>query len=108
MTEKTYLTANDLLRGSFRLGKRVLDCGFAPIYLVGIWRSSAPVGTTVQELLEFARGRAMGLKLVAQAGEEGHPAYIHVRSTRSASTASTMATGRWRMPRSSRDWPMGG
>lgn len=53
MTEKIYLTANDLLRDSFRLGMQVLDSGFAPTHLVGIWRGGAPVGIAVQELLEY-------------------------------------------------------
>ncbi len=53
MTEKVYLTANDLLRDSFRLGMQVLDSGFAPTHLVGIWRGGAPVGIAVQELLEY-------------------------------------------------------
>lgn len=53
MTEKIYLTANDLLRDSFRLGMQVVDSGFAPTHLVGIWRGGAPVGIAVQELLEY-------------------------------------------------------
>jgi hypoxanthine phosphoribosyltransferase len=53
MTEKIYLTANDLLRDSFRLGMQVLDSGFSPTHLVGIWRGGAPVGIAVQELLEY-------------------------------------------------------
>jgi hypoxanthine phosphoribosyltransferase len=50
--EKIYISANELLADSFRLGWQVLDSGFAPTHLVGIWRGGAPVGITVQELLE--------------------------------------------------------
>lgn len=49
---KLYITANDLLADSFRLGWQVIDSGFAPTHLVGIWRGGAPVGIAVQELLE--------------------------------------------------------
>ncbi|MFZ4689375.1 MAG: phosphoribosyltransferase [Polymorphobacter sp.] len=51
--DKHYITANDLLADSFRLGWQVLDSGFAPTHLVGIWRGGAPVGIAVQELLEY-------------------------------------------------------
>lgn len=51
--DKIYITANDLLADSFRLGNQVLDRGFVPTHLVGIWRGGAPVGIAVQELLEF-------------------------------------------------------
>lgn len=51
--EKTWLTADDLLADSFRLGHQVLASGFAPTHIVGIWRGGAPVGIAVQELLQF-------------------------------------------------------
>jgi hypothetical protein len=51
--EKRFLTANELLADSFRLGNRVLDAGFRPTHIVGIWRGGAPVGIAVQELLEY-------------------------------------------------------
>lgn len=53
MTDKLYLTADGLLADSFRLGAAVLDSGFAPTHLVGIWRGGAPVGIAVQELLAY-------------------------------------------------------
>ncbi|GGE01767.1 hypoxanthine phosphoribosyltransferase [Polymorphobacter glacialis] len=52
MSEKIYISANELLADSFRLGWQVIDSGFAPTHLVGIWRDGAPVGIAVQELLE--------------------------------------------------------
>lgn len=51
--DKIYISANDLLADSFRLGWQVIDSGFAPTHLVGIWRGGAPVGIAVQELLEY-------------------------------------------------------
>jgi len=51
--EKIYISANDLLADSLRLGMQVLDSGFKPTHLVGIWRGGAPVGIAVQELLDY-------------------------------------------------------
>ena len=51
--EKVYLSADDLLSDSFRLANLILDSGFRPTHLVGIWRGGAPVGIAVQELLEY-------------------------------------------------------
>lgn len=50
---KTWLTADRLLEDSFRLANQVIDSGFAPTHIVGIWRGGAPVGIAVQELLEY-------------------------------------------------------
>jgi hypoxanthine phosphoribosyltransferase len=50
---KTYVDANSLLADSWRLGRQVLESGFCPTHIVGIWRGGAPVGIAVQELLEF-------------------------------------------------------
>lgn len=51
--DKLYITADELLADSFRLGGQVLDSGFRPTHLVGVWRGGAPVGIAVQELLEY-------------------------------------------------------
>jgi hypoxanthine phosphoribosyltransferase len=53
MSEKRYLSANDLLADSFRLANKILDSDFRPTHIVGIWRGGAPVGIAVQELLEY-------------------------------------------------------
>jgi hypothetical protein len=53
MIEKRYLSANELLADSFRLGNIILDSDFRPTHIVGIWRGGAPVGIAVQELLEY-------------------------------------------------------
>ncbi len=50
---KQYISAEQLLDDSFRLGKQILESGFRPHFIVGIWRGGAPVGITVQELLDF-------------------------------------------------------
>lgn len=51
--EKIFIHAEDLLRDSLELGMRVVRSGFHPTFLVGIWRGGAPIGITVQEVLEF-------------------------------------------------------
>lgn len=53
MVEKVYLTADRLLKDSYRLANLVIDAGFRPTHLVGIWRGGAPVGIAVQELLSY-------------------------------------------------------
>lgn len=53
--DKIYISANDLLADSLRLGMQVVDSGFKPTHLVGIWRGGAPVGIAVQELLDYHR-----------------------------------------------------
>ena len=53
MVEKLYLTADRLLEDSFALANQILDAGFRPTHIVGIWRGGAPVGIAVQELLAY-------------------------------------------------------
>ncbi len=53
MTEKHFITANELLEDSYKLGHQIFDDGFRPTYIVGIWRGGTPVGIAVQELLEY-------------------------------------------------------
>ena len=50
--KKIWLTADDLLGDSFRLARAVLESGFRPTHLVGIWRGGAPIGIAVQEFFD--------------------------------------------------------
>ena len=52
MDEKRYLTAQELLIDSFKLGLRVFKSGFRPSFIVGVWRGGTPVGIAVQEILD--------------------------------------------------------
>jgi len=54
MIEKTYISASELLRDSFMLGRQIIDSGFRPDFIVGVWRGGTPVGIAVQELLDYA------------------------------------------------------
>ena len=51
--QKTYITAQMLLEGSFKLAHRVFEDGFRPQFIVGIWRGGAPIGIAVQEYFEY-------------------------------------------------------
>ncbi|MDJ0979409.1 MAG: phosphoribosyltransferase family protein [Erythrobacter sp.] len=53
MPDKTYLDANELLELSFALANQIVDSGFVPTHIVGVWRGGAPIGIAVQELLEY-------------------------------------------------------
>lgn len=53
MSDKIFISANELLEDSFRLGQQVFADGFRPDYIIGIWRGGTPVGIAVQELLEY-------------------------------------------------------
>jgi hypoxanthine phosphoribosyltransferase len=50
---KTYIAANDLLLDSFQLAVNIVNSGFKPDFLVGLWRGGSAVGIAVQEGLEF-------------------------------------------------------
>lgn len=51
--DKLYISANELLADSFELAFRILDSGYRPTHIVGIWRGGTPVGIAVQELLDY-------------------------------------------------------
>jgi len=53
MADKTFVTPQSLLDDSFRLGLKIMEDGFHPDYIIGIWRGGTPVGIAVQELLNY-------------------------------------------------------
>ena len=52
-TEKVFISAESLLRDSMELARRIVRSGFRPTFLVALWRGGAPIGITVQEVLEY-------------------------------------------------------
>jgi hypoxanthine phosphoribosyltransferase len=50
--QKVFISADQLIEDSFKLGLQVFESGFRPDYIVGVWRGGAPVGIAVQELLD--------------------------------------------------------
>ena len=53
MTEKLYLSAQQLLEDSFKLGAVVIKDGFRPNRILAIWRGGVPMGVAVQELMAW-------------------------------------------------------
>ena len=53
LPEKQYIDAQQLLDDSYQLGLDILESGFVPNFIVGIWRGGTPVGIAVQELLDY-------------------------------------------------------
>lgn len=51
MSDKQYLSADQLLVDSFRLAERVFSSGFEPTMIIAIWRGGVPIGIAVQEFL---------------------------------------------------------
>ncbi len=51
MVAKHYITAQQLLDDAYRLGLAVLDSGFRPDLIIGLWRGGAPVAIAIHELL---------------------------------------------------------
>lgn len=51
--DKVYISANDLLLDSFRLAEKIVDSGFRPDFIIGVWRGGAPVGIAIQEYLSY-------------------------------------------------------
>lgn len=47
MADKTFVTPQGLLDDSFRLGLKIIEDGFYPDYIIGIWRGGTPVGIAV-------------------------------------------------------------
>lgn len=51
--DKVYISANDLLDDSFKMAHMILESGFEPDYIVGVWRGGTPIGIAVQEYLDY-------------------------------------------------------
>ncbi len=53
MSEKLYLSAQQLLEDSFRLGANIIKDGFRPTIMIAIWRGGVPMGIAIQELMAW-------------------------------------------------------
>src|SRR5215510_16372887 len=51
--QKTFISAESLLKDAMQLGLQILRSDFRPTFLVALWRGGAPIGITVQEVLEY-------------------------------------------------------
>ncbi len=52
--QKTYISAQQLLEDSLRLALSILDNGYKPDLLAGVWRGGAPIAIAIQETLALA------------------------------------------------------
>ena len=80
MPERLYISAEDLLSDSFRLALKILDAGYRPTHIVGIWRGGTPVGIAVQELLDFCGVKTdhIAIRTSLYAGVATTAAEVHV------------------------------
>ncbi len=53
MSNKQFIGAQQLLDDSFNLGLKILESGYVPHFIVGVWRGGTPVGIAIQELLDY-------------------------------------------------------
>lgn len=83
MTEKLYLSAQQLLEDSFRLGAKVLRSGFRPSFIVAIWRGGAPIGTAVQELLDYfgVKTDHIAIRTSSYSGIDGRAPEVRIHGT---------------------------
>ena len=51
--EKTFISAESLLKDSLELGRMIVRSGYRPTFLVAMWRGGAPIGIAVQEVLDY-------------------------------------------------------
>jgi hypoxanthine phosphoribosyltransferase len=53
MSFKRYISPQELLESSYKLADKILESGFHPKFIVGIWRGGAPIGIAVQEYFKY-------------------------------------------------------
>jgi hypoxanthine phosphoribosyltransferase len=51
--DKVFISADQLLKDSFKLAEQIYLSGFKPDFIIGVWRGGAPVGIAIQEYLDF-------------------------------------------------------
>jgi hypoxanthine phosphoribosyltransferase len=83
MSAKLFITAQELLEDSFRLGARVLASGFRPTFIVAIWRGGAPIGTAVQEFLQYfgIQTDHIAIRTSSYQGIDGRSSTVRIHGT---------------------------
>ncbi|MBK6286085.1 MAG: hypoxanthine phosphoribosyltransferase [Gammaproteobacteria bacterium] len=61
--DKHWIGAEELLEDSLELARRVLESGYAPTLVIGLWRGGAPVAIALHEALRFCGLRVDHLPL---------------------------------------------
>jgi len=80
MTTKTYLSAQQLLEDSFRLGAKIVASKFKPTMITAIWRGGTPMGIAVQEILAYCGINTdhIAIRTSSYSGIDGRSAEIRV------------------------------
>ena len=80
MATKTYLSAQQLLEDSFKLGAQILADGFKPTIITAIWRGGTPMGIAVQELLEHQGVKTdhIAIRTSSYSGIDGRSSEIRI------------------------------
>lgn len=80
MSEKLYLSAQQLLEDSFRLGAEVIKDGFRPSIMIAIWRGGVPMGIAIQELLAWygIETDHIAIRTSSYSSIDGHSAEIRI------------------------------
>ncbi len=80
MSEKQYLSAQQLLEDSFRLGAEIIKDGFRPTIMIAIWRGGVPMGIAVQELLAWygIETDHISIRTSSYSGIDGHSHEIRI------------------------------
>lgn len=80
MTNKTYLSAQQLLEDSIELGTRVINSGFEPTIIIAIWRGGTPMGIAVQELFAYKKIKTdhIAIRTSSYTGIDGRSSEIKI------------------------------
>ncbi len=80
MSEKQYLSAQQLLEDSFRLGAEIIKDGFRPSIMIAIWRGGVPMGIAIQELLTWygIETDHIAIRTSSYSGIDGQAAEIRI------------------------------
>ncbi|NTS76025.1 hypoxanthine phosphoribosyltransferase [Catenovulum sp. SM1970] len=81
MAEKYYISAEELLVDSFKLGLEIFKSEFRPDFIVGVWRGGTPVGIAVQEILHVCGVKTDHISIRTSSytaiGERGKEVRVH-------------------------------
>ncbi len=84
MVEKAFIRADDLVRDSFSLAKRIYESGFVPDVLLVLWRGGTPVGIVIHEFLLYKGIDTYHTALKAESylgiGQRGKPRIEYMES----------------------------
>jgi len=53
ITKKEFISSQEILTDSLRVGKKIYDSGFEPTFLIALWRGGTPLGMGITEYLNY-------------------------------------------------------